>query len=134
MRKFQQEIKKLSLFSLSGVLNTLVGYTLIFSFMFIGLSPYLSNLFAYTIGFFLSFFMGKHVIFRSKKKKHLEELTKYFVSFVIAYLMNFFTLHFSLKLELSSYFSQILGGGIFSIMTYLLSRTWVFRSSSSAYS
>lgn len=127
MNKVKEEIKKLSLFSLSGVLNTLIGYALIFTFMLIGISPLLSNIFGYTVGFFLSFFMGKYVIFRSLKGKRLIELMRYFVVFAFAFLMNFLTLNLSLKLDLSPYLCQLLGGVVFSAINYFFSRIWVFR-------
>lgn len=129
MSRIKDEIKKLSLFSLTGVLNTGIGYLLIFSFMFIGISPLLSNLFGYTIGFFLSFFMGKYVIFRSPKGKRSVEILKYLIVFISAYLMNLLTLNTSLKFHASPYLCQLFGGVVFSATNYLFSRLWVFRSS-----
>jgi putative flippase GtrA len=126
MNRLRQEIKKLSLFSLSGVVNTVIGYTLIFSFMFLGLTPFLSNVLGYSIGFFFSFFMGKYVVFRSQEKK-LSELIRYFLVFALAYLINAFMLHYSLKLGISPYLCQLFGGIAFSTTNYTLSRIWVFK-------
>jgi|JI10StandDraft_1071094.scaffolds.fasta_scaffold04229_14 putative flippase GtrA len=128
MNRLQQEIKKLSLFSLSGVLNTLIGYALIFSFMFLGLTPLLSNVLGYSIGFFLSFFMGKYVVFRSQEKKHFSELIRYLIVFALAYLINALTLRYFLKLGISPYLGQLFGGVAFSTTTYTLSRIWVFNT------
>lgn len=124
----KQEMKKIYLFSLSGVLNSLIGYALIFSLMLVGLSPLLSNILNYTVGFFLSFFLGKYLIFRSSNQKRLSELLKYLIVFGTAFLMNFLTLNFLLKFDLSPYLCQVCGGGVFSMINYLLSRLWVFRS------
>ena len=129
MTRLKSELKKLSLFSITGVLNTCIGYVLIFSFMLIGLSPLLSNLFGYAVGFFFSFFMGKYVVFRSLKGKRSIELMKYLIVFISAYLMNLFTLNASLRSDISPYLCQLLGGITFSAMNYLFSRLWVFRSS-----
>lgn len=128
MNMLKQELKKLSLFSLSGMINTLVGYGVIFSLMLMGAGPILSNSIGYAIGFFLSFFMGKYVIFRSLERNRLVELMKYFIVFLAAFLMNFLTLHLSLKVHLSPYLCQLLGGAVFSAVNYLFSRIWVFRS------
>ncbi|MCB1115177.1 MAG: GtrA family protein [Chlamydiia bacterium] len=127
MSKLKQEIKKLSLFSLSGVINAALGFTLIFSFMAAGLSPRLSNAFSYFIGFFFSFFMGKHVIFRSKEKKSLPELLQYALTFSLAYCLNLATLMLALKIGMSPYLSQIFAGASFAIVNYLSSRFWVFK-------
>jgi putative flippase GtrA len=128
MNQIKQEIRKVSLFSLSGVLNTFIGYAVIFSLMAIGLTPLLSNILGYGIGFFLSFFMGKYVIFRSLDEKKIGELIRYFIVFIAAFATNFLTLNWFLKLEFSPYACQLFGGVAFSTINYLLSRLWVFRS------
>ena len=84
MIQLKSEIKKLSLFSISGVVNASIGFTLIFSFMLIGFTPLVSNILSYTIGFFISFFMGKYVVFRSLKGKQSIELLKYLIVFITA--------------------------------------------------
>lgn len=122
-------MKSADVYRETGIWLALIGYALIFTFMLIGLSPLLSNIFGYTIGFFLSFFMGKYVIFRSLNGKRFIELLRCFVVFAVAFLMNFLTLNLFLKLDLSLYLCQLFFGGGFSTINYLFSRIWIFRPS-----
>lgn len=126
--RFKKELKLLERFSFVGIFNTVLGYSLIFFLMFIGVGPYLSNALGYAVGFFISFLLNKHFVFRSKGRTSLEGLK--FLGFMgIAYLLNFAVLHVLFRFSINAYLSQLLSGAIYSLSMYLFSRKWVFLSS-----
>jgi len=49
----------------SGVLNTLVGFSVIFLLMGLGAAPLLANIGGYAVGFVLGFIVSRRFVFRS---------------------------------------------------------------------
>ena len=85
---------------LVGVLNTIVGFGLIFLLMWRGFSPEISNIIGYAVGICFSFVMNKIFTFQSKqasKKANLAEFAKFVSSMLIAWSLNFITLKICLK-------------------------------------
>ena len=115
---------------LVGVLNTIVGFGLIFLLMWQGFSPELSNIIGYAVGICFSFVMNKIFTFGSKqasKTANLKEFVKFVSSMLIAWVLNFITLKICLKMGVNAYLAQIISGGIYTITGYLLSKIWVFK-------
>lgn len=117
--------KKLLKYLSVGILNTTVGFGIIFGLMFLGISPEISNLSGYVVGIIFSYFMNKVFTFKSKSKNKLEFI-KFIISMFIAYILNFTTLKICLNLNINPYISQIISGGIYTATGYILSRFWVF--------
>ena len=115
---------------LVGILNTIVGFGLIFLLMWHGFSPEISNIIGYGVGICFSFVMNKVFTFKSKqasKKANLAEFIKFISSMLIAWGLNFITLKICLNFGVNAYISQIISGGIYTITGYLLSKIWVFK-------
>ncbi|MDQ7989769.1 MAG: GtrA family protein [Candidatus Dactylopiibacterium sp.] len=110
-----------------GVLNTLIGYGLIFTFMYVfDLSPELSNLLGYVMGMLFSFFMNKKFTFRSDKGVS-EEFLRFFVVFVVAYLANLAMLVLLVRgLEFHPGVSQIVSCGVYFVSSFLMNKYFVF--------
>lgn len=126
MSKVKKELKLLYKFSLVGALNTLVGFAVMFTLMFLGVEPYLSNAACYTISFFLSFFLSKHFVFRVKTSKRRAEVIRFILAFACAFIINLFALKLFLHMTINPYISQLLAGIIYAAVSYVLSRKWVF--------
>ena len=127
MDKLKNEAKLFARFSLVGIVNSVLGYSLIFSFMFFGMGPYLSNAISYTVGLIVSFILNKSLVFRSEKK-YLAELFKFIVTFICAYSLNLAILYTLLRFNYNPYLSQLLAGGVYTLTVYITSRIWVFRT------
>ncbi len=56
-------VKEFLKYNLVGVINTLVGFGIIFILMFLGLSPILSNAIGYLIGSSISFILNSTIYF-----------------------------------------------------------------------
>ena len=121
----KKEMNLLGRYSIVGIINTAVGYALIFSLMYFGMGAYQSNGITYFIGFIVSFFLNKKFVFRSKGSYRRESL-KFFLFMALAFLFNLAILHLLLKREMNAYVSQCFAGGTYSIAMYLASRKLVF--------
>lgn len=55
----QSSDKKLIKYPLVGILNTIIGFGIIFGLMFTGVSPEISNLSGYSIGIVISYILNK---------------------------------------------------------------------------
>ncbi len=109
-----------------GIINTLVGYSIIFLLLYIGLIPEISNLTGYVIGILVSFFLNKNFNFKSRGKIR-KELPKFVTSMGIAYILNLAAMSYSYRvLGIDKYLAQVFGGSFYVITGYTLSRFWVF--------
>jgi len=109
----------------SGALNTLVGFAVIFVLMWLGVSPYISNVAGYAVGFIFGFVLSKKFVFRSNGH-FVTEGVRYFVAFLISFLCNLLILHY-LLINFSALASQIAAAAGYTVIMYLLARTFVFN-------
>jgi putative flippase GtrA len=110
----------------SGVINTIVGFGIIFSAMAAGFSPMISNIFGYTVGFTLGFLLSKKFVFRSDGHFVLESV-RYLIAFIAAFLFNLLVLHLSLNyLKFDAITAQIIAAVSYTLPMYLLTRLFVF--------
>ena len=113
-----------------GVLNTLVGFGVIFGLMLAGLSPELSNASGYAVGVVFSYAMNKFFTFKARGKGKAEFL-RFGAAMLFAYALNFVALKILLRLGLNPYACQIISGAIYTIAGFLLSKLWVFKGARS---
>ena len=111
----------------SGVVNTIVGFLVIFSAMALGLSPMASNCSGYAVGFLLGFVLSKRFVFRSNGHLVMESV-RYLIVFVISFLVNLLVLNFAIVyLNLHVVTSQIVAAGSYTALMYTMSRLIVFK-------
>lgn len=114
----------------SGVFNTLIGFFIIISLMWTGVSPYISNITGYTFGLLLSFLFSKKFVFRSSGSVK-KEFFRYLVSFFIAFCLNVSALYLLLNyLEISPIFAQVAAAGVYTFSMYILIRLYTFLPNS----
>ena len=112
---------------LVGVINTIVGYGVIFSLMYLGISPEISNITGYGIGISVSYLLNKTYTFKSKTHPK-KEFPKFVFSLLIAYGLNFLTLILCIRVfNINPYISQVLSGGVYTISGFLLSKYFAFK-------
>ena len=112
---------------LVGVANTIIGFGIIFTMMFIGFSPEVSNLVGYVIGIFVSYVLNKYFTFK-KKKKNKKEFFKFIFSMLISYLLNLLTLLICYRiLNIDKYLSQIISGVIYTLSGFIFSKFYAFK-------
>lgn len=112
---------------LVGAFNTLTGYAIIASLFYVGFIPELSNFIGYFIVIFISYFLNKKYIFRSKDS-HKKNFPRFISSMLIAYLLNLLTFEICHRiLSLNIYSSQIYAIIVYTVTGYFLLKIWVFK-------
>jgi len=110
----------------SGVINTIVGFIIIFSIMALGFSPMVSNIAGYAVGFTMGFVLSKKFVFRSNGHV-VAESARYLVAFFISFLFNLLVLRFALNyLNLNAFVSQVIASMCYTLLMYILTRLFVF--------
>lgn len=110
----------------TGVLNTLVGFAVIFTLMWVGFSPVVANMAGYACGFVLGFVLSKKMVFRSQGGA-LGEAWRYLAVFAFAFLLNLAVLELALNaLAIPAVAAQLAAAGAFTVAMFAMSRLFVF--------
>jgi len=125
---FLQELTYLTKAFLVGVINTGVGYGVIFLCTLLGMSPYLSNAAGYAAGLLCSFFLHKRYVFQGGDKCS-RQFGYFILAFIIAYAVNFLTLHLALEKGVYVLLAQAMGNLSYFACMYTFGRALIFRSS-----
>lgn len=124
---WSKEVAYITRYAGSGVVNTIVGFVVIFSAMALGVSPMVSNVAGYVVGFMLGFVLSKKFVFRSNGH-FVGESIRYLIAFVLSFLFNVSILHLSLNSNFHPVFSQIAAAVGYTMLMYLLTRIFVFST------
>lgn len=115
-------------YSFIGLINTFIGYFIIFYLTYLNLLPEIANLLGYLTGFVLSYILNKKYNFKSKEN-YKKDLTKFFFSMSIAYMINLLVLIILFRfLEINIYLSQIISGIVYLCSGFILSYFYTFNS------
>ena len=109
----------------SGVINTIIGFIVIFSVMALGFTPIVSNIAGYAVGFTLGFVLSKKFVFRSNGH-FVAESVRYLFAFVISFLCNLFVLRLALSLNFHAVVAQVAAAISYTLLMYILLRLFVF--------
>lgn len=112
-------------YNLVGIFNTIVGFSIIFSLMFVGVSPVISNLIGYIIGSIVSYYLNSKYTFKAKRTKR--DAIKFFIILFLSYCLNFVTLKWLLDI-INPYLAQFFSAVVYTISSFLLVKLIVFRS------
>jgi len=113
-------------YSISGAINTLVGYALIFGCMAFGFGPTLSNVIGYAVGFVFSFVQSRYWVFRSAGSV-AGDVARFVPAFLVAFCVNLLVLQVALAIGLNAYLAQLAGGAAFVATGFVLNYLFVFR-------
>lgn len=119
----------LAKYSVAGLVNTLVGYAVIFGCMAWGLGPVVSNVLGYCVGFVTSFLQSRHWVFRSKGGV-VDEGLRFIPAFLVAFAVNFLVLQGLLKVGINPYLAQLGACVAFVVVGFVLNYLFVFRKRS----
>ena len=126
MRHMSQLIR----FILVGAFNTILGYGIIFFFMYvIDLSPEFSNAIGYMTTLIVSYSLHRRYTFRIKQKKNI--MFFYFlIVFMISYCANLVILVILVRaMGVHAGISQFVAGAVYVCTSYLLNKHYAFRPS-----
>ena len=116
-------------YNLVGVANTLVGFSIVFSLMFFGLSAVESNMIGYAIGAILSFYLNSKYTFKSKLSGLLA--LKFFGVLAVSYLLNFLVLKWLMSAEVEPYMAQLISAVVYTFSSFVFMKWFVFQDSTS---
>jgi putative flippase GtrA len=109
-----------------GVVNTLLGLTVIWSAMhWLGLSSTAANALGYAVGIFVSFILNRRWTFRSAAAG-MGELPRWLLLSGVGYIANLTTLTFIEALGANGYVAQLPAMATYTAVTYIGSRRYVF--------
>ncbi len=120
---------QLARFVVVGLMNTALGYIIIFAAMYgLGWSPIASNVAGYAVGLVASFVLNRRFTFRMSGRARPDEIGRFLVVFLIGYLANLATLVWLIRgLDVNEGLSQLLAGAVYVGVVFLLNKFYVFR-------
>jgi putative flippase GtrA len=123
-------MKQFARFVAVGMLNTLVGYAVIFACMYLaGMGAEASNVTGYAFGLVVSYALNRSYTFNSRQRVR-GELARFLAVFGIAYALNFAALLILIHgLDVHAGASQILAGVVYVGASFLMNKYYVFKTS-----
>jgi putative flippase GtrA len=117
-----------SKYILVGLLNTLIGYLIIFSFMYIlKMPPEISNFFGYAFGLILSYSLNRYFTFNSNQLKR-KEFPRFLIIFCIAYTANLLMLLILIYgWAINDAAGQLIAGLIYVSTSFFMNQRYVFK-------
>jgi putative flippase GtrA len=112
-----------------GVINTLLGYCVIFACMYLaGMTPEASNVAGYAVGLVVSYVLNRYYTFNNKQSRR-GEIMRFLAVFFVAYASNFAVLLILIHgIGTHKGISQILAGVVYVVVSYLLNKYFVFKT------
>ncbi|MEI8396330.1 MAG: GtrA family protein [Rhodospirillaceae bacterium] len=112
-----------------GIVNTLVGYAIIVSGMeVLAMSPVAANVFGYCVGFGISFILHRRITFNHRGAV-LPTIVRFALTMAIAYSCNLIVLLILINsFQASAILAQLMAVFVYTVVSFVLSRTIVFRS------
>ena len=111
---YQKGIKYLAV----GVVNTIVGYGVIFALMWGGLIPELANIVGYSVGFIVSYLLNKRYTFASPAS-HKRDLPRFGFAMGLAYIAQLGSMSaLHRALEMNPYLATIIGSGVYVVVGF----------------
>ncbi|MEM2056660.1 MAG: GtrA family protein [Thermoproteota archaeon] len=111
---------------LIGVINTLVGYGVIFGLMYSGMDPFGSNMMGYGVGVMVSYALNRRFNFKSRVQ-HREAFPKFICAMGIAYSVNIAVLYVAVNAGIDAYISQIIAGIFYTATGFMGSKFLAFK-------
>jgi len=113
-------------YNLVGIVNTLVGFSIVFGLMLMGLSPSLSNLLGYGVGMVVSFVLNRRYTFKSTHHNP-KEIIGFVGVMLLSYGFNFATLQLLLH-QTNPYLAQLLSAVVYTVSSFLMLKFLVFKA------
>ena len=122
-------MKQLLRFAAVGVVNTGLGYAVIFACMYIaGFNAVVSNVLGYAVGLVASYVLNRTYTFRSAAKAP-SEIVRFLAIFLFAYLANLGTLLVLIRQAgVHEGIAQAVAGVVYFVLSFVLNKYYVFRT------
>lgn len=115
-------------FIIVGIINTIVGLSIIFLALYAGLGNFSSNILGYSCGLISAYFLNKHFVFRVKNSNlNRHELFLFLIVFILSYITNIIVLYALLHFGAHAYVAQTFAMITYSIFNFLLNKFLTFK-------
>jgi putative flippase GtrA len=120
-------MKQLLRFATVGVVNTGLGYAVIFACMYlVGLGAVTSNVLGYAVGLVVSYLLNRSFTFRSAAAP-LREIVRFVAIFLLAYLANLAVLILLIRhAGVHEGVAQVLAGVVYFGLSFVMNKYYVF--------
>jgi len=115
-------------YSVAGIFNAIIGYLVIFIFLYFNFNHYISSSIGYSAGLICSFFLSKSFVFKAEGKVN-KYLLKFLTGFIISFGFQLLFLSFLISYILNPYVSQLLASIIYVVIFFIFSKYWIFNES-----
>lgn len=127
MRLPDKFLARFAAFSITGIVNTLVGVAVILLAGLAGAGPVLANIIGYTIGLVLSFALNSRITFRSRSSDKYTAI-RFLGAFLVAFCANIAVVLLSIDvLHFSNRLGSLAGTPLYMVLFFLMCERWVFR-------
>lgn len=110
-----------------GVANTLIGYAIIVTALWLGAGDYLANALGYGLGLGFAYLMHRNWTFRVRQRGSIMEVVRFYVSAAISYAANIGFLALARSAGYAENpLAQLAAMGVYSIVFLLIANVWVF--------
>ena len=120
-----QTLREFLSYNAIGIINTFIGFSLIFILMYLGMSAEKSNAIGYGIGAIVSYFLNSKYTFKQQGYSPIH-MVKFFAILVIAYMLNVIVLQILLPV-MNAYIAQIFSAIVYTISAFILAKYVVFK-------
>jgi len=117
--------KEFLLYNAVGIVNTIVGFGLVFLLMANGMDAKESNLLGYMVGMVVSYLLNSKYTFKEGLSFSLA--LKFFAALFVSYLLNFMLLSILLP-YMNAYLAQLFSGIVYTLSSFFLVKYMVFRT------
>lgn len=118
-------LKQFVKYNTVGIVNTLLGFSIIFILMFLGVSPMISNAVGYGIGAIFSYYLNSKYTFQDTPHSYIR-MFKFFMILSLSYLLNFLVLQWLLPF-LNPYIAQFISAVVYTLSSFFFMKFFVFR-------
>lgn len=132
MLRLSAEVRLLARFATTGVINTLVGASVILVLdLGVRLHPVVANVCGYSVGLLLSWVLHRRFVFRTTERGWLTG-ARYMAAFAAAFAANMAALRLSNSVlgdsDAARAAAQLIAVGAYTSVQFAFLRLWVFRS------
>lgn len=116
-------------YSVSGVVNTVVGFSIIFLLTYLGFSPVAANVAGYAGGLISGFYLSRVFVFKQGGNA-AKQGAQYFGAFLVAFLVNLGVLKLVLSFtHLPVMLAQLASAIAYTFVIFVISRYLIFSES-----
>ncbi len=122
-----QPLPQIIRFAITGAANTVVGFSILLSALWLGFSDVLANLIGFSAGLALGFVANRQWTFAVKGRVRLAEVARYLAGFGLAWGLNISVVLIGVEAGMAgSPLIHLAGIAVYSTALYLFSRRFVF--------